>query len=51
MFSLFYFQEKNLRLISDHIAKEAGAKIILPNRYSHEKFETYRKANHKFELK
>ena len=46
-----YAQEKNLRLISDRIAKEAGAKIIPPNRYSHEKFETYRKANHKFELK
>lgn len=33
------------------MAKEAGAKIISPNRYSHEKFETYRKTNHKFELK
>ncbi|MFA9468669.1 SAG1250 family conjugative relaxase, partial [Streptococcus sp. E24BD] len=46
-----YAQERNLRLISDRIAKEAGAKIITPNRYSHEQFETYRKTNHKFELK
>lgn len=46
-----YAQERNLRLISDRLAKEAGAKIIPPNRYSHEKFETYRKTNHKFELK
>ncbi|MFH0372451.1 SAG1250 family conjugative relaxase, partial [Streptococcus sp. A22] len=46
-----YAQERNLRLISDRIAKEAGAKIIPPNRYSHEKFETYRRTNHKFELK
>ncbi|HEM3668465.1 TPA: relaxase/mobilization nuclease domain-containing protein [Streptococcus suis] len=46
-----YAQERNLRLISDRIAKEAGAKIITPNRYSHEKFETYRITNNKFELK
>lgn len=46
-----YAQERNLRLISDRLAKESGAKIIPPNRYSHEKFETYRKTNHKFELK
>ena len=46
-----YAQERNLRLISDWLAKEAGAKIITPNRYSHEKFVTYRKSNHKFELK
>ncbi len=46
-----YDQERNLRLISDRIAKEAGAKIITPNRYSHEKFETYRRTNNKFELK
>lgn len=46
-----YAQERNLRLISDRLAKEAGAKIITPNRYSHEKFVTYRKSNHKFELK
>ena len=38
-------------MISDRFAKEAGAKIIIPNRYSHEKFVTYRKSNHKFELK
>lgn len=38
-------------MISDRLAKEAGAKIIPPNRYSHEQFETYRKTNHKFELK
>lgn len=46
-----YAQERNLRLISDRIAKEAGAKIITYNRYSHEKFVTYRKSNRKFELK
>ena len=46
-----YAQERNLRMISDRLAKEAGATIIQPNRYSHEKFETYRKTNHKFELK
>lgn len=46
-----YAQERNLRLISDRIAKEAGAKIISLNRYSHEKFETYRRTNNKFELK
>ncbi|HFU4110648.1 TPA: SAG1250 family conjugative relaxase [Streptococcus suis] len=46
-----YAQERNLRMISDRLAKESGAKIIPVNRYSHEKFETYRKANHKFELK
>ncbi|HEM4132181.1 TPA: relaxase/mobilization nuclease domain-containing protein [Streptococcus suis] len=46
-----YAQERNLRLISDRISKEAGAKIITPNRYSHEKFETYRRTNNKFELK
>lgn len=46
-----YAQERNLRLISDRITKEAGAKIITPNRYSHEKFETYRRTNNKFELK
>lgn len=46
-----YVQERNLRMISDRLAKEAGATIIQPNRYSHEQFETYRKTNHKFELK
>ncbi|HFI0331389.1 TPA: SAG1250 family conjugative relaxase, partial [Streptococcus suis] len=46
-----YAQERNLRLISDRLAKEAGAKIIPPNRYSHEHFETYRKTNYKFEHK
>ncbi|HFI0038876.1 TPA: SAG1250 family conjugative relaxase [Streptococcus suis] len=46
-----YAQERNLRLISDRLAKEAGAKIIPPNRYSHEKFEAYRRTNNKFELK
>ncbi|WP_156011063.1 SAG1250 family conjugative relaxase [Streptococcus ruminantium] len=46
-----YAQERNLRMISDRLAKEAGAKIIPPNRYSHEQFETYRKTNHTFELK
>lgn len=46
-----YAQERNLRMISDRLSKEAGAKIITPSRYSHEKFVTYRKSNHKFELK
>ncbi|HFH8279247.1 TPA: SAG1250 family conjugative relaxase [Streptococcus agalactiae] len=46
-----YAQERNLRMISDRLSKEAGAKIITPNRYSYEKFVTYRKSNHKFELK
>ncbi|HGI4862794.1 TPA: SAG1250 family conjugative relaxase [Streptococcus agalactiae] len=46
-----YAQDRNLRMISDRLSKEAGAKIITPNRYSHEKFVTYRKSNHKFELK
>lgn len=46
-----YDQERDLRMISDRIAKEAGAKIIIPNRYSHQKFETYRRTNNKFELK
>lgn len=46
-----YAQERNLRMISDRLAKEAGATIIQPNRYSHEKYEAYRKTNHKFELK
>ena len=46
-----YAQERTLRMISDRLAKEAGATIIQPNRYSHEKFEAYRKTNHKFELK
>lgn len=46
-----YAQERNLRMISDRLAKEAGATIIPPNHYSHEKFETYRKTNHKFEIK
>ncbi|MCC4757603.1 SAG1250 family conjugative relaxase [Streptococcus agalactiae] len=46
-----YAQERNLRMISDRLSKEADAKIITPNRYSHEKFVTYRKSNHKFELK
>ncbi|HEM5420499.1 TPA: relaxase/mobilization nuclease domain-containing protein [Streptococcus suis] len=46
-----YALERNLRMISDRISKMAGAKIITPNRYSHEKFETYRRTNNKFELK
>uniref|UniRef100_UPI0026EA8480 SAG1250 family conjugative relaxase n=1 Tax=Streptococcus merionis TaxID=400065 RepID=UPI0026EA8480 len=46
-----YAQERNLRMISDRLAKEAGAKIIQNNRYSHEKFVTYRRSNKKFELK
>ncbi|HEL2050580.1 TPA: relaxase/mobilization nuclease domain-containing protein [Streptococcus suis] len=46
-----YAQERNLRMISDRLSKVAGATIIQPNRYSHVKFEAYRKTNHKFELK
>ncbi|MCO0828726.1 relaxase/mobilization nuclease domain-containing protein, partial [Streptococcus suis] len=46
-----YAQERNLRMISDRLAKDARAKIIPPNRYSHEQVETYRKTNHKCELK
>lgn len=47
-----YAQERDLRMISDRLAKEVGARIISPNRYSHEQFETYHKTNnHKFELK
>lgn len=45
-----YALERNLRMISDRISKEAGAKIIT-NRYSHQQYEVYRKTNHKFELK
>lgn len=46
-----YSVERNLRMISDHLAKRAGAKIIVPDRYSHTKFEAYRKSNFKYELK
>lgn len=46
-----YSVERNLSMISDHLAKMAGAKIIVPNRYSHTKFEAYRKSNFKYELK
>lgn len=45
-----YALERNLRMISDRISEEAGAKIIT-NRYSHQQYEVYRKTNHKFELK
>ncbi len=45
-----YALERNLRMISDRISKEAGAKIIT-NRYSHQQYDIYRKSNHKFELK
>lgn len=45
-----YALERNLRMISDRISKEGGAKIIT-NRYSHQQYEVYRKTNHKFELK
>ncbi|ABP92077.1 Chromosome segregation ATPase [Streptococcus suis 98HAH33] len=45
-----YALERNLRMISDRISKEAGAKIIT-NRYSHQQYDVYRKTNHKFELK
>lgn len=46
-----YSVERNLRMISEHLAKRAGAKIIVPERYSHTKFEAYRKSNFKYELK
>lgn len=45
-----YALERNLRMISDRISKEAGAKIIT-TRYSHQQYDVYRKTNHKFELK
>ncbi|HEX1705566.1 TPA: relaxase/mobilization nuclease domain-containing protein [Streptococcus pneumoniae] len=45
-----YKVERNLRMISDHFSKIAGAKII-ENRYSHQRYEVYRKTNHKYELK
>lgn len=45
-----YKVERNLRMISDHFSKIAGAKII-ENRYSHQQYEVYRKTNHKYELK
>ncbi|HGZ3897430.1 TPA: SAG1250 family conjugative relaxase [Streptococcus pneumoniae] len=45
-----YKVERNLRIISDRFSKIAGAKII-ENRYSHQRYEVYRKTNHKYELK
>lgn len=45
-----YKVERNLRMISDRFSKIAGAKII-ENRYSHQRYEVYRKTNHKCELK
>ncbi|HET1128225.1 TPA: relaxase/mobilization nuclease domain-containing protein [Streptococcus pneumoniae] len=45
-----YKVERNLRVISDRFSKIAGAKII-ENRYSHQRYEVYRKTNHKYELK
>ncbi|CJJ42719.1 Tn5252%2C relaxase [Streptococcus pneumoniae] len=45
-----YKVERNLRMISDRFSKIAGAKII-ENRYSHQRYEVYRKTNHKYELK
>ncbi|HEW7149370.1 TPA: relaxase/mobilization nuclease domain-containing protein [Streptococcus pneumoniae] len=45
-----YKVERNLRMISDRFSKIAGAKII-ENRYSHQRYEIYRKTNHKYELK
>ncbi|HFS6492898.1 TPA: SAG1250 family conjugative relaxase [Streptococcus pneumoniae] len=58
-----YKVERNLRMISDRFSKIAGAKIIenryskiagakiIENRYSHQRYEVYRKTNHKYELK
>ncbi|HHK6260775.1 TPA: SAG1250 family conjugative relaxase [Streptococcus pneumoniae] len=46
----YYKVERNLRMISDRFSKIAGAKII-ENRYSHQRYEVYRKTNHKYELK
>ncbi|HGL0964095.1 TPA: SAG1250 family conjugative relaxase [Streptococcus pneumoniae] len=45
-----YKVERNLRMISARFSKIAGAKII-ENRYSHQRYEVYRKTNHKYELK
>lgn len=45
-----YKVERNLRMISNRFSKIAGAKII-ENRYSHQRYEVYRKTNHKYELK
>ena len=45
-----YKVERNLRMISDRFSKIAGAKII-ENRYSHQRYEVYRKTNHKYEIK
>lgn len=45
-----YKVERNLRMISDRFSKIAGAKII-ENRYFHQRYEVYRKTNHKYELK
>lgn len=45
-----YKVERNLRMISDRFSKIAGAKII-ENRYSHQRYEVYRKTNHKYKLK
>lgn len=45
-----YALERNLRMISDHISKMAGAKII-EKRYSYCDYQKYRQSSHKFELK
>lgn len=45
-----YALERNLRMISDHISKTAGAKII-EKRYSYRDYQKYRQSSHKFELK
>lgn len=45
-----YALERNLRMISDHISKMAGAKII-EKRYSYRDYQKYRQSSHKFELK
>ena len=46
-----YKLERNLRQISDKIAKMAGAKIIDKNRYSHHDYMVYKNTNYKFQLK
>ncbi|HFQ6335052.1 TPA: SAG1250 family conjugative relaxase [Streptococcus pneumoniae] len=45
-----YALERNLRMISDHISKMAGAKII-EKRFSYRDYQEYRATSHKFELK
>lgn len=45
-----YALERILRMISDHISKMVGAKII-EKRFSYREYHKYRQSSHKFELK